>query len=596
MNSHQEQTSFETKPSSWPNGKQWRQFFNVVSKREKYVLLFLCLMILVGGGILGTKLYVNQTKIIPAGGGSLNIAMIGYPRFLNPVLNQLNNLDRDLTPIFFSSLMKYDNSGKLIGDLTDSYNVSDDGKTYTIVLKKNIKWHDGKTLTADDVIFTLDTIVNQEYKSPLRTLWQGVEYSKIDDQTIRFVLKNPYAPFLHTLTFGILPKHLWEDVTPAQFPLKDLNLKPIGSGPYQFSRFLKDSDGKIVRIETKSFSHYFEGKAYVSSINFQFYDSEEKAIAAYKKGEVNAINFISASNRADIQKENPNLIIYSITLPRYFAIFFNQSQNPILSDKNVRQALAFAIDKKTLIEQVLNGQGKVVESPILEGMTGYSDQVKKYNLDIEKAKSLLNTAGWKKITVASTTASTTATTTLSENIDADILQKDGKKLEITLTTNDWPELTQTAELIKQQWTQLGVKVNVDIKETAKIQNETIRPRQYQALLFGEVLGVEPDPFSFWHSSQAKDPGLNLSEYSNPDVDKILLDAHQDLDQDSRAQKYKKLSELVTEDLPAIFLFNPNYLFAADKNIKGIEFSNLNNISSYLNRANMWFIKTTRAWK
>ncbi len=544
---------------------------------------------LTGLSVLGTKYYINHTQVVPTRGGSLTIAIIGSPRFLNPVLNQLNNPDRDLTPIFFSSLMKYDDQGNLISDLAQNYTINDDGKTYDIALRKDIKWQDGKPLTIDDVIFTLQTIQNPEYKSPLRTLWQGAEFEKIDDQTIRFNLQNPYAPFLHTLTFGILPKHLWENISPAQFPLNDLNLKPIGSGPYKFSKYLKDSNGKITRLETKASRNYFLGTPYISNVAFQFYNSEEEAITAYKNGEVNALGFVSQENKNKLQSENANLTIYSLKLPRYFAIFFNQSQNPALTDKNVRQALAYATDRNQLVKQVLGDEGETVDTPILAGMTGFSDQTKKYIFDPEKAKSILTAAGWKK-------ASTVSTSTPVDSANADILQKDGKLLEITLTTNDWPELVQAAQLIQQQWLQIGIKVNLSVKDATAIQNEIIRPRQYQALLFGEVLGMEPDPFSFWHSSQAKDPGLNLSLYSNINADNLLMNARQDMDTNSRTQKYQQFSSLVAEDVPAIFLYSPNYLLAINKDFKGIEFKNINNISSYFNQINTWYISTARAWK
>lgn len=216
-----------------------------------------------GLGILGTKFYLKNTQLVPANGGSLIMAMVGSPRFLNPILSQLNNPDRDLVPLFFSALMKYDSQGKLIGDLAENYSITDEGKTYDLMLKKNIKWQDGKPLTVDDVIFTLQTIQNSEYNSPLGSLWQGADFEKVDDQTIRFNLKSPYAPFLYTLTFGILPKHLWQNVSPSQFPLTELNLKPIGSGPYQFSKFVKDSDGNIKSLEIKSYDQYFLGEPYI---------------------------------------------------------------------------------------------------------------------------------------------------------------------------------------------------------------------------------------------------------------------------------------------------------------------------------------------
>jgi len=560
---------------------QWRQFFYVSSRREKYGLLFFFLMIVVGGGIVGIKFYFNHTQIGPAKGGTLTIAMVGAsPHFLNPVLSPINTTDRDLTPVFFSSLMKYDNLGNLTPDLTENYTIGDNGKTYDLTIRKNIKWQDEKPLNIDDVIFTLQTIQNSDYsgKSPLRVLWQGAEFEKIDDYTIRFKLKAPYAPFLHTLTFGILPKHLWQNFSPSQFSLTELNQKPVGSGPYEFTKLVKDSNGNIVRLETKAFADYFLGQPNISQIVFKFYNSEEEAISAYKKDEVNAINSISEKAKQELQLKYPDLTIYSIVLPRYFAVFFNQSQNPALADKNIRQAIAFATDKNQILKEVYRGDSEIVDSPILRGMTGYSDQVKKYNFDPDKAKEILNSSGWK-----------------DENSDG-ILEKNNQKLEITIVANDWPEITQTAQLLKQQWLNVGIGVNLDIKDTNRIKIENIIPRQYQALLFGEILGPEPDLFSFWHSSQKKDPGLNLSLYENPDADKLIMEARQELDVNVRSQKYQQFDDLIAEDLPAIFLYNPDYFFAASKDIQGIMFKNINNISSYLNQINNWFINTERNWK
>jgi len=523
---------------------------------------------------------LNNTVPAPASGGSISLATIGSPRFLNPILSQLNNSDHDLSLLLFSSLMKYDGQGNLIPDLAEKYEILDDGKTYDVTLRQNIKWHDGRPLNIDDVIFTLQTIQNSDYKSPLRPLWQGAGFEKIDELTIRFKLKNPYAPFLHTLTFGILPKHIWENVTPSSFPLNEYNLKPVGSGPYKFVKYSKDSEGKVKSLEVKASDNYFLGSAHISKITFYFYDSEEKAISAYKKGEVNALNIVSQKNEQEIKSGGLGLNIYSIELPRYFAIFFNQTQNNLLADKNIRQSLALTIDKNKLISEVLGGKGRVSNSPLMLGMTGYTDQVKIYSYDPEAAKNILATAGWKDVD------------------DDGVLEKDkdNKKLEIYLATNDWPELNQTAQIIKEEWEKIGVKVNLEIKETAKIQNEIIRPRQYQALLFGEVLGLEPDPFSFWHSSQIKDPGLNLALYANTEVDKLLVEARQDLDTARRAQKYQQFSQLITEDLPAIFLFSPNYLFAVAKEVKGIELKGLNSLSAHFSQMDKWYINTKRTWK
>jgi len=563
----------------WPTFKQWRQFFHVSTHKEKYQFFSYTALALAGLFLIGIQSYRLATTVKPAQGGQINLAISGSPRFLNPVLSPANEADKDLVAIIFSSLFKYDAQGKLTPDLAQKYSIGDNGKIYEITLRENVRWHDKKILTVDDVIFTIQTIQNPDYRSPLRTFWQGVEIEKIDELTIRLKLKNPYSPFLNNLTFGVLPKHLWENIPPAQFALNEMNLKPIGSGAYTFNKFQKDTKGNIKSIELKSFKDYFEGEAFISTLVFNFYQSESDIYTAYKKDNLDVFNLASAKNFTDLKnKKDGNISVYQLTLPRYFAVFFNQTQNKFLADKIVRQALAWSINKKEIINQVFGGYGSEVNSPLLKDMIGYSDQVKIYDFALEHAKNILIAAGWK-------------------DTDNDtFLEKDNQKLELTLTSIDWPELAQSAELIKKQWEALGVKINLEIKETGKIQNETIKPRQYQALLFGEVLGFEPDLFHFWHSTQKKESGLNLALYENMEVDKLLSASIEDMNQSSRANKNQRVANLITEDLPAIFLFSPDYLFVAKKDIKGITLKNIDIPSSRFSQINKWYLKTSRGWK
>lgn len=566
---------------NWPTLNQWRQFFSITNRRERHWLGFFSTLALVGALILGFRFYLYSTVIGPAPGGSLNIALVGSPRFLNPVLNQVSDVDKDLSAMIFSGLMKYNQQGELVPDLAAKYNIGDNGKLYEVTLKENIKWQDGQPLTVDDVLFTIQTIQNQEYRSPIRPLWQGIESEKVDDQTIRFKLKNVYVSFLSNLTFGVLPKHLWEHIEPAQFALNELNLKPIGSGGYRFSKLQKDKNGTIKSLELTAFSDYFDGQPFIDKLTFYFYSSENDAFAAYKKTEADVFSFASVKNFVDTKnKETSGFNIFSIGLPRYFAVFFNQSQNKFLADKTVRRALALATDRNEMITSVFGGFGQIANSPLLPGMTGYSDEIKALPLSLNEATSTLAAAGWK-------------------DADGDgVLEigKNNEKLEINLTTIDWSELIQIAQIIKAQWAKIGVKVNLDIRETATIQTDVIKPRQYQALLFGEVIGEEPDLFHFWHSSQKIESGLNLSLYDNPDADKLMSQAMEDLNKDSRAQKNQQIATLVANDLPAIFLFSPNYLLLAKKSILGIELKNLDTSPSRFSEINRWYLKTQRVLK
>lgn len=483
--------------------------------------------------------------------------------------------------------MKYDDKGNLIPDAAETYSINSDGTIYEVVLKKNIKWHDNKSLTADDIIFTIGLIKNIDYKSPLRINWIGVNVEKIDDYNIRFKLINPYAPFIHNLTFGILPKHIWKDISAANFSLSPQNLKPTGSGPYKFKKIIKDNKNTVIKSLTlESNKNYYLNKPFIKKLEFKFYKDESAAFDALNKSEIDGLGFSQIKSLPKIKYQNL-VKIYSFNLPRYFAIFLNSDNNKILTDKNIRIALNYATDKKSLLEKILNNRGVIVESPILPDIFGYEQTTIKYNFDLERAKSLLEKGGW--------------TDKDNDGIREKEYAIDKKntetiKLEITLSTTQRPELSEIADLIKEQWKTAGVQVNINIKESAELQQNFIKPRHYQALLFGEVLGLDPDPFAFWHSSQKKDPGLNLSLFDNAEADKLLEEARQEINPDIRRQKYVKFQNLVIEDAPVIFLYSPLYFYAVTKNTKGIEEALIATPTGRFNQIENWYIKTKRVWK
>lgn len=536
------------------------------------------LVILVSICLLIINVYLNKTEIKPQVGGQYKEGVLGQPRFINPILAQTNDADRDLVQLIYSGLFKYNNQGELIHDLAQSYTISDDGLNYEIRLKENLVWHDQEPLTADDVIFTIKTIQNPEYKSPLKNNWQGVLIEKIDDFTIKFKLNNIYAPFLHNLTVGIVPKHLWAGISAQNFPLAQYNLKPIGSGPYKFKEFTQNKEGQIELIKLVSNESFYQ-VPFIEKITLKFYKNQTDLINAYKRGQIDGLNFLSAANLSEIASD---FKIHQINLPAYYAIFFNQTESKALSDKAVRLALSYATNKQEIIENVLAGYGQKVDSPLLPGWFGYNSEIKTYDFSLEQAQIILQEADWKDSN--------------EDGIKEKTINDQETDLEITILTTDWPELEQTAQLLKAQWEKIGARVNLETTDISTIQQDFIRPRQYQALLFGEVLGADPDPFAFWHSSQKKDPGLNLSLYQNKKVDKLLEETRQTSDHQIRIDKYNEFQELLVEDIPAIFLYSPIYLYPVDKKVKGINIQKLAIPSQRFSQVENWYIRIDRVWK
>jgi peptide/nickel transport system substrate-binding protein len=472
--------------------------------------------------------------------------------------------------------LEYDGQGGLKPDLAESYDISDDKTTYTFHLKKNVTWHDGIPFNAQDVLFTVNTLSDPSYKSPLRANWQGIESNLIDDYTIEFKIKTPYIGFLNNLTFGILPKHIWESVQPDNFHLAKMNLEPIGTGPYKYSEVQKDSKNNILSYKLISNPTYSEGKPYISKITFNFYADENSVLDAYNRKEVMGISNLSSQRISGI-KTIQSTDIHRFNTPRYFSVFFNQTKSVPLASDEVREALAYATDRKEIIEKVLSSNGDAVYSPFLPGMTGYSDSINKREFDLAKANDILEQKGWKKG-------------------DDGIRTKNNVQLKINLVTTDWDELNQTAQILKAQWEKAGIGINVNTYSISDIQQNYIRPREYEALLFGQVSGGDPDPYSFWHSTQKKDPGLNLALFGNSDTDKLIEEGRVEFDKDKRAATYVDFQNKLQDEVPAIFLYSPKYIYPLNKNLRGVNIETLIGPSKRFDDINHWYIKTKRIWK
>lgn len=572
----------DRKPSYFPSKEQFYYLPSVLSPKERYMLTALALIAL--GAFMATpiSIYRHGTTAVAATGGSWTEGMVGTPQHINPLLLQANDVDSDLANLLYAGLLRYDSQGNLVPELAESYTISDDGLQYTFKLKDGLRWHDGQSLTVDDVVFTIITAQNSDYASTQRINWQGVDVSKNGDRTVVFKLKNRYAQFINNTTIGILPKHIWENVKGSNFALSDNNLKPIGAGPYQFSKIKRDASGTIKSLELIAFEKYAGNSPYIDKITFTFYDSEQASINGYNNGDVNGLSFISAEKLDTLH--GGQFQVQHLHLPRYFAVFLNQNRSKALSDKQVRLALNYATDKQAMVNNVLKGNGTMVNSPLLPGIINVPDDVVKYSFDVEKAKSLLDSAGWKPG---------------SDRIRSKDIKTNGKTetvpLEIEITTSSWPELLAVANTIKSQWERIGARVTIKSLSVPEVQ-QAIKERDYTALLFGEVLGLDPDPFSFWHSSQKHDPGLNLALYDSKDADKFLEDARQTLDPAARKAKYDQLQKIIVGDAPVVFLYSPDYLYIQPKNIKGNQAQIIAVPANRFDTVQEWYIDTQRKKK
>lgn len=561
----------------------------ILTHKEKIALLGF--FVLFGASLIWLFLafYYNNTEIGPALGGKLIEGAVGTPRYANPIF-AASDIDRDLTKLVFSGLVKYGKNGELVPDLAERFEISADQKTYVFYLRQNVKWHDGENLTADDVIFTAQAIQNPEYKSPLRPNILGADIEKIDGFTVKFSLKQTYAPFLENLAFGVIPKHVWANIPLQSAALADYNIEPIGSGPYEFSTYAKDKNGVIQSYSLNANEEYFSGEPYISEITFKFYASDDELVKAAEKGEIGGFSQSSTKNLSAI-KNLPDFQIKTLKIPRYYAVFFNQQKSKILADLTVRTALDLTAPRQAIIAEVLENRGVEAHSPIHQESFANDPEIKNPVFDEEKAGELLKNAGWKdedndgfleKITVKKISKTKTET----EEIP----------LELEIVTSQSEMLKQTAEILKKHWEKIGIKVNLKIVDNADLQQNYLAGRNYDALLFGEVMSQDPDVFAFWHSSQKKSPGLNIAVYDNKTADKLLEEARQTVDVEKRKKKYREFQALVAKDKPAIFLFNPYYIYVLSSDIKGAETENIALPSLRFADVENWHVRTGRRWK
>ncbi|MDD5039690.1 MAG: ABC transporter substrate-binding protein [Patescibacteria group bacterium] len=566
---------FSLAKQRFPTWQQVQYLSQYLSKKEKLLIRGLIVITLAALVILAIRFYFRHVEYLPQNGGTYTEALVGQPQYINPVLAQ-GDIDRDITSLVYAGLFRYDAGLKLVTDLASSYELSEDKKTYTIHLRENVYWHNGNAILADDVVFTFETIQDPEYKSPYYQNFQGVAIERIDDRTVTFTLPEPFAPFLSNLTVGIIPGHIWGDIGPSNFHLAEYNTRPVGSGPLQFKKLTKDRSGNIKSYELTRYGSYHGSRTYIDGIILKFYPDFESAITAVKNNNVDGISYLPKESRNTLNGKR-GYRTYSFQLPQYTAVFFNQ-KNELLKNKELKQALAYATDKKRILTEALKGLGKSINGPILPGFLGYHPDIKKYSFDPAKAAELLDQAGWK----------------VPEG--GGLRAKNGAELKFSLTTVDQTEYLNTANILRENWEAIGVGIELKIMNPLRVDKEVIKPKDYEAFLYGEILGSDPDPYPFWHSSQSTNGGLNLSNYYNKEVDKLLEEGRKIDATDERAQKYRDFQNIIAEEMPALFLYSPSYDYYTSDTIKGITTTRINIPSDRFSGISGWYIKTRLGWQ
>jgi len=548
--------------------------------RWQLVIIFLT------GLVVGILLYTQQPTVgeqpvepVPTAGGIYTEGVIGSLVRLNPVLDVYNQADRDVNRLIFSSLIRFDSHGYAQADLAESWGISKDGTIYNFSLKPGVVWHDGKPLTSDDIIFTIEFLRAAEgvVPSDLVAFWKEVEVKQVNESMLQFRLPEAFSPFLDYLTFGVLPKHLLGDLSPQELMDAPFNLQPVGSGPYRFDHLIVEND-QIQGIALTAFDRYYGEKPFIQQIVFQYFPDAEVAFQAYQQGEIQGISNVPPEILTQVLGEE-GLSVFSARRPELALVLFNlkNPELPFLQETDVRRALMTGLNRQWMIDRLLNGQGFLADSPLFPGTWAYYDKLERFDYNPEEAISQLITAGYQIPAEG-----------------GDVRVKDGKPLAFKLLVPEDPGYKTIAEAIQKDWKILGVDVSLEYLPYDQLITERLDSRLYEAALVNLNLTrfADPDPYPFWDQAQAAG-GQNYTQWDDKNASEYLEQARITLDLGERSRLYRNFQVLFIKELPALPLYYPVYTYAIDRQVQGVQLGAILDPSDRFSTVNQWYLVAKR---
>lgn len=531
-------------------------------------LLYLCALVLAAATLLG--LYAIEQSLlitVPGYGGTLTEGEVGSPRFINPLL-AISDADRDLTALTYAGLMGIGGDGSLVPVLASDYAASPDGKVYTFTLREGIEFSDGTPVTAADVVFTVEKAQDPGMKSPAYANWSGIAVVAIDTRTVRFTLAKPYAPFLELTTLGILPAHLWQSLSDEEFPFSTRQTSPVGAGPFLVQSVSKDASGLITSMSLRANERYALGRPYLDAIRLHFYASTKDLAHALTSGAVESAYGVAGK--------------HTLTVPyaRVFGIFFSRGEQPVYARPEVTKALSLAIDRHDLITRVLGGYASAIMGPVPPGGSVVQAPIPTSADYAADAAAVLRAKGWAYDSEARMWKHATA----KQQLDT-----------VTIRTSNVPEMRSVASAVKDDWEKLGIQVHIELYEPGDLSQNVIRPRKYEALLYGMVIGRDQDLYAFWDSKERSDPGLNIALYANKTVDALLEDARTNPDPDARAEDLQNIEDIIASEYPAAFLYAPDFIYTTPKNLHGVVLPQITTPSDRFATIASWYRVTDAVW-
>jgi len=474
---------------------------------------------------------------------TLIIGDYAKPSLINPILTH-STISAVLKDIVFDGPVRINERMEPEPHLALSWDSSENGLTWRFYIRKNVLFHDGIELTAEDVKFTFDKINDPSLKSPYISIVKNFKSVRVKDRyTLEIDLKNPLPSLPFYLDVGILPKHLLigKDIRKADF-----NYHPVGTGPFTIERW------SLNEIILKAHEDYFEGRPRLDRVIVKFFKDQRVVWAESMKGTVDCV-FLAFMKNYDIIEKIPRFNVYSFLNPYYYIVALNKDRI-FFRQKCVRQALNCAIDKEGLVTKVLRGRGRVSSGTIYPQSWAHSRTSEPYPYDPKKALELLHNAGWK------------------DTNGNNILDRDGREFQFVLLTAEGDDVARGCALqMQQQLLDIGIRMTIKPMPFSVIYQYSLSTKKFDAVLL-YIISDDPDKnYAWWHSSQING-GFNVFSYKNEKVDDLLDRGRITLDREERKKIYHRFQREIHDDPPGIFLFWRDYLIGIHKRFRGVRLS------------------------
>ncbi len=507
--------------------------FASLSRKERAAFAVACIVFLAAAVLSVSNYITNNAYYVPAYGGEWREGVVGQPVFVNPIL-PTTQADQDISGLIFAKL----------GDMTDAI-TQVSPTTWDVHLKQGLKWQDGAPITADYIVFTVNTIEDPNAGSPLFASYQGVRVSRLSELAVSFTIPTPYVFFAqdHIENLEIMPAHIFSGIPSQNMKLSQYGLSPIGSGPYKVEYYSHSNNGFITSIYLSRNNYYFGQKPYISNIVIKFYENTNDAIAAFNSGSIDGFDLPTSNLLPSVTLRHETHLLPS---SRYYAVFIKQGVGTSLAKLSVRRALDGTVDKTRLVNTLFGGDATPLYGP------------------------------------------TTSTPNTNTSFNPSLLNG----LNLTLTVPNDQFLIDTANELQRDWQSYGATTTINIVNSGDMANKVLKGNNYELLLFGNIVKITQDLFSFWDSSQYPYPGQNLSLYSNRGVDNLLADYRSNPNPSARANDLSEASGIIAQSVPAVFLYSPEYVYISSPNLHGFSDSKVINTSADMfSDISNWYIKT-----